>query len=102
MIAGLEWYTKVASRVGHCVLDEKEISAYLKIFKELIEENSNLDDTIACLKIELETERSDTLNAFQTRLTQAIGSYTNKDYVYVYAWFKLIDQIINDMIGETK
>ena len=42
MIAGLEWYAKVASRVGHCVLDEKEITAYLKTVKELTEENERL------------------------------------------------------------
>ena len=74
----------------------------LDLINKLTEENSNLDDTRACLKIELETERADTLNEFKNRLAQAIGTYTNKDYVYVYAWFKLIDQITNDMIGETK
>ena len=42
IIAGLEWYAKVASRVGHCVIPDDEINAYLNAFKELIEENERL------------------------------------------------------------
>ena len=46
---------------------------------------------------------ADTLSEFKNRLAQAIGTYTNESYVYVYAWFKLIDQIAEEIIGgETK
>lgn len=45
----------------------------------------------------------DTLREMQNRLTQAIGTYTKESYVYVYAWFKLIDQIVEEIIegGDT-
>ena len=68
MLAGLEWYAKVASRVGHCVLDEKEIKAYLNAFKELTERYSNLDDSYACLKIELELAKANTVRKMQTEI----------------------------------
>ena len=45
---------------------------------------------------------ADTLREMQNRLTQAIGTYTKESYVYVHAWFKLIDQIAEEIIkGET-
>ena len=46
---------------------------------------------------------ADTLSDFKNRLAQAIGTYTDKSLVYVHAWFKLIDQIVDEIIeGETK
>ena len=46
---------------------------------------------------------ADTLRELKNRLAQAIGTYTDKSLVYVYAWFKLIDQIAEEIIeGETK
>lgn len=41
---------------------------------------------------------ADTLREMQNRLTQAIGTYTKESYVYIYAWFKLIDQIAEEII----
>ena len=37
------------------------------------------------------------LDDFKVRLTIATGTYTNKDYINVNAWFKLVDKIITEM-----
>ena len=44
IIAGLEWYAKVCKVLGHCTVDKREITAYLKTIKELTEENERLSD----------------------------------------------------------
>lgn len=95
MLAGLKWYAKVASRVGHCVIPENEINAYLNTVKELIEDNSNLDDTIACLKIELETERADTVKKMQSE----IEARCIKGGIYPAFVKSTIEKIAEEMIG---
>lgn len=42
--------------------------------------------------------RADTLQELRNRLIQCIGTYTNKSFVYVDAWFALIDQIVKEMV----
>ena len=59
-----------ACESGACYKQSK-IDA-LALIKELTEENSNLDDTIACLKIELETVKADTGRKMQKRLEERI------------------------------
>ena len=45
---------------------------------------------------------ADTVSELQNRLAKSIGTYTDKSFVYVNAWFKLIDQIAKEMIeGES-
>ena len=41
---------------------------------------------------------ADTLMELQNRLAQAIGTYTDKSFVYVLAMFKLIDKIAKEML----
>ena len=45
---------------------------------------------------------ADTVSEFKNRLTRAVGTYTNESFVYVHAWFKLIDQIAEEMIKGEK
>ena len=88
-----------------CFIQENALS----LIKELTEENERLEAYInrcksgeeywvKCLIDRADETKADTLNEFKNRLAQAIGTYTNESYVYVYAWFKLIDQITKEMI----
>ena len=86
IIAGLEWYARVASRVGHCVIPDNEINAYLKAVKELTEEKERLIP--------------DTITTIQTLFAIHLGTYTDKDTVRVADVFKLMAKIKEDMIGE--
>lgn len=42
----------------------------------------------------------DGVRQMQTRLTQYIGTYTDKSFVYVSAMFKLVDRIAKELIGD--
>lgn len=66
----------------------------LALIKELTEENSNLDDTIACLKIELETIKSDTVRKMQEKI-RARSEYGT---INISPW--QFDQIAKEVLEE--
>ena len=73
--------------------------------KELQSANEDLGNH--CLDLENELQecvdiKTKALNEFTLRLAKAVGTYTKESYVYVHAWFTLVNKIIEDMIGETK
>ena len=73
--------------------------------KELQSANEDLGNH--CLDLENELQecvdiKTKALNEFTLRLAQAVGTYTKESYVYVHAWFTLVNKIIEDMIGEIK
>lgn len=42
ILASLEWYRVVSSKIGSCTVDKLEIEAYVRLIKELTEENEKL------------------------------------------------------------
>lgn len=55
-----------------------------------------------CWNDVVEKAKADTLQTMKDKLVQAIGTYTDKSFVYVHAWFKLIDQIAEEIIADGK
>ena len=68
---------------------------------ELCREIERLSKSYTNLVPTLNELRIDTLNELITRLEIAVGTYTKDSYVYVSAWFKLINQIVEDMKKES-
>ena len=75
------------------------------VIRELAEENGRLRAEVSVKKklldkcIDLEDKvRADTVMEMQNRIAQSIGTYTKESYVYVYAWFALIDKIAEEML----
>ena len=68
---------------------------------ELCKDIERLSKSYTNLVPTLNEARADALNELKIRLAQAVGTYTKESYVYVSAWFKLIDQIIEDMNKES-
>ena len=87
-------------------------SEYEVLYKRKCEEceslkNVNEDLGNHCLDLENELQecvdiKTKALNEFTLRLAKAVGTYTKESYVYVHAWFTLVNKIIEDMIGEIK
>ena len=110
IIAGLEWYTRVASEIGHCTIKQDEIQAYLKAFKELTEENERLEricdsyalqyGTVTDKEAFLKKERTDTVRKMQEVLKSHIKG-TNEGMITNLK--RLIDYHAEKMIeGDTK
>lgn len=87
----------------------------LSLIKELTEECASLNDENERLRAStidyrnipniVADARADTVKEMKNRIAQKIGTYTKESYVYVHAWFKLIDKIAEEMLcemGDTK
>lgn len=77
----------------------------VSVIRELTEENGRLRAEVSVKKklldkcVDLEDKvRADTVKEMQNRIAQSIGTYTKESYVYVYAWFALIDKIAEEML----
>lgn len=77
---------------------EKETNAHL--CGQYMSENHLRHQAEEMLANGMSVVKSDTVREMQTRLAQRIGTYTDKSFVYVSAWFKLIDQIAKEMTGD--
>ena len=94
-----EEYCKKCPYSGRCWdLNEDAVA----LIKELTEINSNLDDSIACLKIEREIESNrlkvEALEYILLRLALHFGTYTGDAEIKVFDVFKLLDQIKEDVL----
>ena len=96
-IEKLQFLTNEIEEDNRKLTEEKErLMAYNEnLTKANTHLSNNLWDEVAQAK---DLAISDTLSDFKNRLTRAVGTYTNESYVYVYAWFKLIDQIVKEML----
>jgi tellurite resistance-related uncharacterized protein len=68
----------------------------LSLIKELTEKNSNLDDTIACLEIELEIVKADTVQKMQEK----IKSKSEYGTINISSW--QLEQIAKEVLEENK
>lgn len=89
---------------NECIGMESLMLDALSLIKELTEENGNLRaSTIDYRNIPniVAEARADTVKEMKNRIAQKIGTYTKESYVYVHAWFKLIDKIAKEMLEGT-
>lgn len=77
---------------------EKETNAHLG--SQYMSENHLRHQAEEMLANGMSVVKADTVREMQTRLTQYIGTYTDKSFVYVSAMFKLVDQIAKELIGD--
>lgn len=75
-------------KVAELTEENERLRAEVSVKKKLLDKCVDLEDKV----------KADTLREMQDRLTRCIGTYTNKDFVYVGAWFALIDQIAKEMV----
>lgn len=94
IIAGLEWYARVASEIGHCVIPAHEINAYLKTVKKLTKENENLHASCTVLTQNLHACKADTVRKMQNEIeTRCI-----KGGIYPAFVKSTIDKVAEEMI----
>ena len=85
---------------GNCTDVLKENALFL--INELIEGIKSRDDTISRFVETMPLVKADTLRELQIRLTREVGTYLSISIIKVEDMFKLIDQIVEEMIGEAK
>ena len=86
-------YDKMEADIRADVQDEMD-----NLYKCVLEEKHLRYQAEEMLANGMSVVKANTVSELQNRLAKSIGTYTDKSFVYVNAWFKLLDQIAKEIL----